>query len=67
MNQFSIDLAHSPFESRSGARVFGGSKKPVEDNRSGFTRSVWPFLIPAKRDPENPPISDKQAPSGFSS
>jgi hypothetical protein len=67
MNHFSIDLPSSQPTYRPGDRVINDDKHAASGARGGFGRSVWPFLVNARRDPEGQLASAEKDQSGFSS
>lgn len=67
MNSFTIDFASTQSLHRPGDRGFGDEKHLVGASRAGFARSVWPFLVNARRDPEGELISEEKDQSGFAS
>ena len=67
MNHFSIDLPSSQLTYRTGDRGINDDKHVAGGTGRGFGRSVWPFLVNARRDPEGELEAEEKGHSGFSS
>ena len=67
MNHFSIDLTSSQPIYRPGDRGINDDKHVASGTRRVSGRSVWPFLVNARRDPEGQLASEEKGKSGFSS
>ena len=67
MNQFTIDLASTQSAYRPGDRGASDEKHAANGARGGFARSVWPFLVSARRDPEGQLVAEEKGQPGFSS
>ena len=67
MNHFSIDLPSSQLTYRTGDRGINDDKHAAGGTRRGFGRSVWPFLVNARRAPEGELEAEEKGHSGFSS
>ena len=67
MNQFTIDLASTQSAYRPGDRGASDEKHAASGTRGGFARSVWPFLVNVRREPEDQLVVSEKGQSGFSS
>ena len=67
MNHFSIDLPSSQASYRPGDRGTNDDKHAASGTRRAFGRSVWPFLVNARREPERQMALEQKGQSGFSS
>ena len=67
MNHFLMDLPGTQPTYRPGDRGISDDKHAASATRRGFGRSVWPFLVNARRDPEGQLESEEKGHSGFSS
>ena len=67
MNHLLMDLPGTQPTYRPGDRGIKDYKHAASGTRRGFGRSVWPFLVNARRDPEGQLESEEKGHSGFSS